>query len=117
MVNFLLDPGAIVTVPEGEIEPPVPADDVMVTVLAVAPCWLTVKSLPPIDTAADRDEGAVLAATEYPTVPGPVPPAPAVIVIQEALFDALQEHPAWVVTVTLPDPPEEPKDWLAGVIE
>ena len=117
MVNFLLDPGATVTAPEGEIEPPVPADAVIVKVVAVAACWLTVKVLPAIDTAADRDAVAVLAATEYPTVPGPVPLEPAVIVIQEALVDALHAQPAWAVTVTLPVAPEEPTDRLAGEIE
>ena len=66
---------------------------------------------------ADRDAVAVLAATEYPTVPGPVPPAPAVIVIQEALVDTLHAHADEALTVTLPVPPAEPKDWLAGEIE
>jgi hypothetical protein len=32
------------------------------------------------------------------------------------VLDALQGQPAWVVTVTLPVPPEAAKDWLAGDI-
>ena len=49
----------------------------------------------------------VFAATEYPTVPLPVPLAPAVIVIQLALLDALREHVvALAETLTLPLPPE-----------
>jgi hypothetical protein len=39
-----------------------------------------------------------------------------VIVAQEAPLDALHAQPAWVVTVTLPEPPAELKDWLAGAI-
>jgi hypothetical protein len=38
------------------------------------------------------------------------------MVAQEAPLDALHWHPAWVVTATLPDPPEALKDWLAGAI-
>jgi hypothetical protein len=38
-------------------------------------------------------------------VPLPLPVAPAVTVIHEALLDAVQEHPLAAVTETLPVPP------------
>jgi hypothetical protein len=50
------------------------------------------------------------AATEYPTVPSPVPLLPEVIVIKESGVVAVQAQPAPAVTFTLPVPPLEPKD-------
>ena len=47
----------------------------------------------------------VFAATEYETVPDPVPLAPLVIDIQDTALDAFQAQPAVVVTDTLPVPP------------
>jgi hypothetical protein len=64
MVKVLLDPELTVAVPEGETEPPRPAELVIVTLLVAAPCWLTVKALPAIVMLADRDAAAVLEATE-----------------------------------------------------
>jgi hypothetical protein len=46
-----------------------------------------------------------LAATEYETVPEPVPLAPLVIDIHDTALVAVHVQPAAVVTVTLPDPP------------
>jgi hypothetical protein len=43
------------------------------------------------------------------TVPLPVPLAPDVTVIHEALLTAVHPQPLPAVTVTLPDPPPDPK--------
>ena len=45
------------------------------------------------------------AATEYETVPDPVPLAPDVIDIQDTALVAVHVQPAAVVTETLPVPP------------
>jgi hypothetical protein len=47
----------------------------------------------------------VLAATENPTTPFPVPLAPEVTVIKPALLAAVQPQPEVVVTFTVADPP------------
>jgi hypothetical protein len=39
-----------------------------------------------------------------------------VTVIQDTLFVAVHVHPLWVVTLTLPVPPDELNDWLVGEI-
>jgi len=44
----------------------------------------------------------VYAATEYPTVPDPVPLAPEVMVIHDTLLEDVQAQPAVVVTLTEP---------------
>ena len=66
---------------------------------------LTTKLLPAIVSVADRDCVVVLDAAVNPTLPEPVPVAPLVIVTHDAPLDALQLHPAIVVTVTVPPPP------------
>ena len=38
------------------------------------------------------------------------------VVTQPTLLEADQEQPLCVQTSTLPDPPEEVKDWLSGVV-
>ena len=48
----------------------------------------------------------LFAETEYLTVPGPVPEAPDVILIQLTLLTAPQEHPDGEVTFTEAFPPE-----------
>ena len=67
------------------------------------------------------DELPELAETEYPAVPLPLPLPLEVIVIQlvplAAGLEALQGQPAEVVTLTVPVPPPEPRDWLAGEME
>jgi hypothetical protein len=50
-------------------------------------------------------------------VPLPVPLAPAVIVTQLTLLEAVREQPELVVILTLPLPPVETKEALAGEIE
>ena len=57
----------------------------------------------------------VLAATEYDTVPVPVPLLE--VVIQEGLLDAVQVQPVPAVTLTLPLPAAEVVEALAGEIE
>ena len=52
----------------------------------------------------------VLAETEKPVVPLPLPPLPGVRVIQLALLEAVQEQPAEAVTLTVPVPPAKLKD-------
>ena len=46
-------------------------------------------------------------------VPVPVPD-PELTVIQEGAVEVTQLQPAWVETVTLPDPPEVEKEALEG---
>jgi hypothetical protein len=46
-----------------------------------------------------------------------VPLLPAVIVIQDALFDTDHVQPAWVATLTVPVPPDALKNGLVGEIE
>ena len=50
-----------------------------------------------------------LAATEYETVPLPTPEVPAVTVMKVELFVTLQEQPAEVTTLNVPDPAPELK--------
>ena len=49
----------------------------------------------------DRVALVVLRATEYSTVPFPLPDAPSVTVIQETLLVAVHGQPAPALTVTL----------------
>jgi hypothetical protein len=70
---------------------------------------------PAISIVPDRPP-PVVAATLYCTVDVPVPLAPLVIDSQSAWLDALQAHPASVVTVTLPVPPEDPNPCDSGLI-
>ena len=58
----------------------------------------------------------VFAATEYPTVPLPLPEPPEVIVIQAALLAAVHVQPVGAVTVTLPEVPPAGADALVGAI-
>jgi hypothetical protein len=59
-----------------------------------------------------------LAATEYATVPLPVPLPPDVIVIQPTLLLAVHaQHVSDAVTATLPVPPLAVKFWPVGLIE
>lgn len=66
---------------------------------------LTTKLLPAIVSVAERDCVVVLDAAVNPTLPEPFPVAPLVIVTHDAPLDAVQLHPAIVVTVTVPLPP------------
>ena len=59
----------------------------------------------------------MLVDTTKVTAPPPVPLAPAVIVMNDALLVAVQGQPACVVTVTLPTPPVRSMFCEAGAIE
>ena len=50
-------------------------------------------------------------------MPFPLPELPDVIVVQLLLLTAVQEQAPWVVTLTDPLPPLEPKDLLVGEME
>lgn len=57
-----------------------------------------------------------LAATEYATVPDPLPLAPEVIVIQETPLDAVHAQPERVVTDTVPVDAAADTDVALGVV-
>jgi hypothetical protein len=61
-----------------------------------------------------RDWVVGFAVNEYVTLPGPEPLAPAVIAIQETELDAVQAHPAGVVTPTVPVPALVDTDAVVG---
>jgi hypothetical protein len=65
-------------------------------------------------TVPVREEVAVFAATESETVPLPVPDAPEVTEIQDALLDAVQLQPEVAVTVAVIGPPDAVADVDAG---
>ena len=77
----------------------------------VAAC-VTVNVCPAIVRVAERDEVVAFAATVKPTLPGPLPVAPLVIVAHEALLVAVQVQPAPVVTDTDPVAPAAGTAWL-----
>jgi hypothetical protein len=79
-----------------------------------APACVTVKVLPAIVMAPDRLVVAVFAAALKPTVPLPVPVAPAVMVSHDAFDTAVQPHVDPAVTLILPVPP--PAATLADVV-
>lgn len=110
-------PAVTVIVPfaaEAPIEVPVGE---MVNVHGTGASWVTVNVRPAIVTVPVRWFVPVFAATEYPTVPGPLPLAPDVIVIHEAELDALQPHPVVVVTLTEPVEALAETDVAVGEIE
>ena len=69
-----------------------------------APACVTVNVEPAIVIVPVRGVVAALAGTLKPTVPAPLPVAPEVTVIQEALLTDVQPHPDAAVTVTEPVP-------------
>jgi hypothetical protein len=75
-----------------------------------------VKLCPPIVSVPLRAVLPAFGATEYPTVPLPLPLAPEAIVIQVALLRAVQEHALGAVTATLPLPPTAATEALVGEI-
>jgi hypothetical protein len=78
--------------------------------------WLTVKVRPAIVMVPVRAP-LVFWATEYDTVPLPVPLAPPVIAIHASLLVADQLQPDVAVTVTEADPPAAAGEVLIGLIE
>jgi hypothetical protein len=75
---------------------------------------VTVNVLPAIVSVPTRVVAVGLAATVKVTVPFPDPDAPPVTAIHVTLLAAVHAHPAAVVTVLVPLPPEARGDWLAG---
>jgi len=73
-------------------------------VQGAAPC-VTVKVCPAMVNVPMRLVSALFAATEYVTVPLPVPDLPDTTLIQLALLTAVQEHPDIEVTFTVALPP------------
>ena len=57
---------------------------------------------PAIVSVVEREEAVAFAATEYATVPLPLPEAPDVIVTHDAALEAVQEHAAGALTVAEP---------------
>ena len=62
------------------------------------PAWVTVRFCPAAWRMPVRAVLPELAATEYVTVPLPLPVAPLVTVIQSAVLDAVHEHPVAAIT-------------------
>ncbi len=56
-----------------------------------------------------------LAATVYPIVPLPEPVPVPLIVTHGALVVALHAQPTWVVSVTVPGPPDAPIGCVVGL--
>jgi hypothetical protein len=79
--------------------------------------WLIVNVWPPTVMVPVRGVVFGFAATLYVTVPMPDPLAPAVIVIQAALADAVHEQLVPVVTLKEPVPPVEGTDALGALSE
>jgi hypothetical protein len=80
-------------------------------VQAVPDC-VTVNVCPAIVRVAEREAVVVFAATVKPTLPGPLPVAPLVMVTHEAPLVAFQEQPAAAVTDTEPVAPAAGTVWL-----
>jgi hypothetical protein len=82
-----------------------------------AAAWFTVKVCPAIARAPLRAPPP-LAATLNVAVPGPLPLASEVKVIQDAWLVAVHAHPADVeIVIVVPPPPPALMDWLFGAIE
>jgi hypothetical protein len=110
-------PAAAVTV--NEPDAPAPAIVVFVgdsTYEHVLAAWVTVNVFPAIVNAPVRCTLTVLGATLNVTVPLPLPFAPAVMVIQLRVLDAVQAQPAPAVTLADPVPPAAGTDCELGEI-
>ena len=79
-----------------------------------AAACVTVRVWPAIVTEPVREDVDVFAATESETVPFPVPDAPEVTEIQDAVLDAVQLQPEVPVTVAVIGPPDAVEDVDAG---
>lgn len=110
--------------PFGALTPTVPLSAVAATVALIGesayvhamPACVTVNASPAIVNEPERDEVDLFAATAYVTCPFDVPFAPPVIVIQEALLDAVHAQPEAVVTTTDPVAASASTDVLTGLI-
>jgi hypothetical protein len=115
LVAVQLHPAVVVTVTVPL--PPDPASDWLVGEMVNAqggPACVTERVLPATATVPVRDVVPVFDATLSVTVPPPIPAAPAVTAIHDALLIAVHVHPAAAVTVVLAVPPAADSDWLAG---
>jgi hypothetical protein len=74
------------------------------------PDSVTVKVLPATVSVPLLALAVLLAVTEKPTVPLPLPGVPEVTDTKPALLAAVQAQPVGAVTLTLPGPPLAPKD-------
>jgi hypothetical protein len=84
--------------------------------LHVAPLWVTVTVCPATVNVPVRPVVEALDATEYVTVPLPVPLAPAVTVIQAMLLVAVQLQPLAAVTLAVAVPPAADSPCVSGAI-
>ena len=104
--------------PETFTVPVVAAEDTEVAlgeIVEVQPAaWVRVKVWPAMVSVPERELDEMLAVTEYETVPLPVPAAPAVMAIHDALLVADQGHVPTALTVTLPVDAVPPTDALVG---
>jgi hypothetical protein len=66
-----------------------------------APAWVTVNATPPTVIVAERAVVVGFAVTVYVTEPLPLPVAPALMVIHDALSVAVHAHPVTAVTATV----------------
>jgi hypothetical protein len=98
-------PAVVVTVMVPVVAPTGALMDVGDTVKLHTGPSLTVKTTPPIVSAALRAVVVLFGAALKLTVPFPVPLAPEVTVNHVALLVAVQVQPDWVVTLTVPVPP------------
>jgi hypothetical protein len=89
----------------------------MLKVQGTGASCVTVNVRPAIVAVPVRCVVPVFAATEYPTVPLPLPLAPDVIVIHDAELDAVHAQPVVVVTLTDPVEALDASDVALGEIE
>ena len=112
MEKLWLAPELTETEPDGEMEPPAPAEVVIVYVVCPddgggcveeePAAWVKLNEAPPILAVKFLDDEDVLAATVTFTAPLPVPLPPELIVIHGAPPDTVQVHPLCVVTYMFP---------------
>ena len=79
-----------------------------------APAWVTPRASPAIVIVALRLAVVPFAATVNATVPLPLPLAPLVIAIHDAVSEAVHPHPAGAVTENVLAAPDAPIDRLDG---
>jgi hypothetical protein len=115
LVATQLHPAVAVTATVA-VKPPAPMVLLVGAIEYVHPAvaCVTVKVSPAMVRVPVRAIPLAFAATEYPTVPGPVPEAPEMILIQAALLVAPQGQPVVAFTLTEPVPAPAPTEALAG---
>ena len=97
---------------------PVPVPEVMtVSLYCEMPSCVTVKVFPAIVMVPVLDADPVLAMTEKLIEPFPVPLLLEVITIQDVFAAAVQSQGEELDTLTIPVPPDPPKERPVGEIE